>query len=35
MELFLAVNLFLHQIELFDIELFWHLTLCKQNLYIY
>ena len=22
-------------IELFNIELFWHLTVCKQNLYLY
>ena len=21
--------------ELFEIELFWHLTVCKQNLYLY
>ena len=21
--------------ELFNIELFWHLTVCKQNLYLY
>ena len=21
--------------EMFNIELFWHLTMCKQNLYLY
>ena len=35
MELFLTVKLYLHLTEykLFNIELFWHLTVCKQNLY--
>ena len=35
MELFLMLKLYLHETELFDIELFWHLTVCKQNLYLY
>ena len=34
-ELFLTLKLYLHKIELFNIELFWHLTVCKQNLYLY
>ena len=34
MELFLTLKLYLHQIEFFNIEL-WHLTVCKQNLYLY
>ena len=29
------MELFLHQTELFNIELFWHLTAYKQNLYSY
>ena len=32
-ELFLTLKLFLHYTELFEIELFWHLTGCKQKLY--
>ena len=32
---FLVLKLYLHLIELFNIELFWHLTLCKQNLYLH
>ena len=35
MELFLTLKLYLHKAELFTIELFWHLTVCKQNLYLY
>ena len=29
------MELYLRWTELFDIELFWHLTVCKQNLYLY
>ena len=32
---FLTLKLYLHKTKLFDIELFWHLTVCKQNLYLY
>ena len=35
MELFLTLKLYLHKTELFNIDLFWHLTVCKQNLYSY
>ena len=35
MELFLRLKLYLQLTELFNIELFWHLTVCKQNLYLY
>ena len=35
MELFLTLKLYLHQTELFNIELFWHLIVCKPNLYLY
>ena len=35
MELFLALEMYLHWTELFNIELFWHLTMRKQNLYLY
>ena len=35
MELFLTLKMYLHLTGLFNIELFWHLTLCKQNLYLY
>ena len=28
-------ELYLHLIELFNIEPFWHFTVCKQNLYLY
>ena len=35
-ELFLELFLTLEVLtELFNIELFWHLTVCKQNLYSY
>ena len=27
--------MYLPKTELFNIELFWHLTACKQNLYLY
>ena len=27
--------MYLHWTELFDRRLFWHLTVCKQNLYLY
>ena len=32
---FLILKLYLHETELFNIELFWHLTVRKQNLYLY
>ena len=35
MELFLTLELCFHQTELFNIELFCHLNVCKQNLYLY
>ena len=35
MELFLTLKLYLHSTELFNIELFWHSMVCKQNLYLY
>ena len=35
MELLLILKLYLHQTDLFNIELFWHLTVYKQNLYLY
>ena len=35
MELFLTLKLYLNKTDLFNIELFWHLTMCKQNLYLY
>ena len=35
MELFLTLKLYLRDTELFNIEQFWHLTECKQNLYLY
>ena len=35
MELFLTLKLYLHKIKLFNIKLFWHLTVYKQNLYLY
>ena len=35
MELFLTMKLYLHSAELFNIELFWHLTVRKQNLDLY
>ena len=35
MELFLTLKLHLYKTELFNIELFWHLTVSKQNLYLY
>ena len=35
MELFLALKLYLYLTELFVIELFRHLTMFKQNLYLY
>ena len=35
MELFLILKLYLHLTKLFAIELFWHLTVCKQNLYLW
>ena len=30
MELFLTLKLYLRKTELFNIELFWHLPVCKQ-----
>ena len=35
MELFLTLKLYLCKTELFEIELFWHLTMSKQKLYLY
>ena len=35
MELFLTLKLYLHKTELFEIEQFWHLPVCKQKLYLY
>ena len=35
MELFLTLKLYLGLTELFNKELFWYLTGCKQNLYLY
>ena len=32
MELFLTLKLYLHETELLYIELFWYLTVCKQNI---
>ena len=34
-ELLLTLKVYLHWTELFNIELFWHLTVCKQNLHLY
>ena len=33
-ELF-EMELYLHQTDLFNIEMFWHFTVSKQNLYLY
>ena len=27
--------MYLHWTDLFNTELFWHLTVCKENLYLY
>ena len=35
MELFLTLKLYLQKTDFVNIELFWHLTVCKQNLYLY
>ena len=35
MELFLTSKLYLRWTELFNIELFLYLRVCKQNLYLY
>ena len=35
MEPFLTLKLYFHETELFNIELFWQLTVSKQNLYLY
>ena len=35
MELFFDNKLYLHSTELFNMEPLWHLTVCKQNLYLY
>ena len=35
MELFLTLKLYLHYTELFNIELYRDLTVCKENLYLY
>ena len=29
------MKLYWYKIELFNIKVFWHLTTCKQNLYLY
>ena len=29
------IELYIHETELFNIEMFWYLTVCKQNLYLY
>ena len=34
MKLFLTLKLYLHKPRLFNKELFWHFTECKQNLYL-
>ena len=34
MELFLTLKLYLHKTDLLTIELFWHLNVCKENLYL-
>ena len=34
-ELLLTLKLYLRFIELFEIELFWRLTVCKQKQYLY
>ena len=35
MELFLTLKLYLRETELFNIELFRRLTVCKENVYLY
>ena len=35
MEILLILKLYLRETELFNIELFWHLTVYKQNMYLY
>ena len=35
MELFLTLKMYLHETDLFNIELFWHLTVCKENKFLY
>ena len=35
MELFLTLKLYLYETELFNIDLFWHLTVCGENVYLY
>ena len=35
MELFLTLKLYLHKTLLFYIQLFWNLTVYKQNMYLY
>ena len=35
MELFLTLKLYLLKSELFNIELFWQITVHKENLYLY
>ena len=34
MELFLTLKLYLHETELFEMLLFWHLTVCRQKLWL-
>ena len=31
----LKLKLYLRETELFEIELFWHLTVCKQKIYLH
>ena len=35
MKRFLTLKLYFYLTELFNIELSWHLTVCKENLYLY
>ena len=32
---FFTLKQYLRKTELFEMELFWYLTVCKQNLYLY
>ena len=33
--IFLTLELYLHETELFNLELFWHFAVCNRNLYLY
>ena len=35
MELFLTLKIYLNKTDLFNIELFWYLIVCKQNQNLY